>query len=95
MSTSVTQQENWDQQLAINVSFVIDIAKQTKGNIIQYTYKLQCVIHTGYDLKRETFTADTKSKDNQSNQRINEKNQRKCRHLTYLITRGMRNIALW
>ena len=63
--------------------------------VIQYTYKLQCVIHTGYDLERETFTADTKSKVNQSNQRINEKNQRKCRHLTYLITRGMRDIALW
>ena len=67
----------------------------TLSIVIQYTYKLQCVIHTGYDLKRETFTADTKSKVNQSNQRINEKNQRKCRHLTYLITRGMRDIALW
>ena len=56
---------------------------KTKAIVIQYTYKQPCAILTGYDLKRETFSAYRKSKDNQSN-------QRKCRHFTYLMTRGMR-----
>ena len=51
--------------------------------VIQYKFKQPCAILTGYDLKRETFSAYRKSKDNQSN-------QRKCRHFTYLMTRGMR-----
>ena len=51
--------------------------------VIQYTCKKPCDILTGYDLKRETFSAYRKSNDNQSN-------QRKCRHFTYLMTRGMR-----